>query len=324
MENENLKDKTSLIPIGSLNLAKVAHSILITRKVLISDIEELFNRAFYLINSSDMEYGKVNHCLMLELDHDYHYRGKFKFEAADDVNFQDAIALFDQIIQIRPNHKYSFLYKAVALCKIEKYHEALLECHKAIDLDNAYSFAYNCLGNCRKELLDYEGAVDAYDKAIEINHLCPTFFTNRAIIKHNKADYDGAINDCTKAVEIDKLHTNAYFWRGSSKFKLGNYNGAIEDFTVIIGNEPTDYMLYYNRAICKHNLNDNFGAISDYTKAIELNPNDPDSYYYRGLVKFDLREYKEAIKDFNKTIRINPNHTEAIHQRHRTIQNLLI
>lgn len=50
MEEENNKVK-SIIPLPSNNLVRLENSINITKKILFENISELFNTAFYKMNS---------------------------------------------------------------------------------------------------------------------------------------------------------------------------------------------------------------------------------------------------------------------------------
>jgi len=83
-------------------------------------------------------------------------------------------------------------------------------------------------------------------------------------------DYQGAINDFNKAIEINPKDADAYYNRGFAKAKLGDYRKAIEDFNKAIEINPKIAEAYYSRGVAKGNLGDYRGAIEDYNKAIEI------------------------------------------------------
>ncbi len=87
-----------------------------------------------------------------------------------------------------------------------------------------------------------------------------------------KGDYRGAIEDFNKAIEIDPNNSDNFNNRGIARSELGDHQGAIEDYTRAIALDPNDAAAYSNRGNSKSKLKDYEGAISDYSKAIEIAP----------------------------------------------------
>jgi len=140
-------------------------------------------------------------------------------------------------------------------------------------------------------------------------------YFDKGVEKSVEGDWKGAIQDYNKAIELNPNYTSAYNNRGSVKSSLGDYRGAIQDFNKSIELKPNYALAYFNRGIAKSNLDEHKGAIQDYNKAIELEPNDADAYSNRGNSKGCLDDYRGAIKDFNKAIEHNPNDGMAYNNR---------
>tara|TARA_B100000427_G_scaffold34679_1_gene25224 strand:- start:3360 stop:5108 length:1749 start_codon:yes stop_codon:yes gene_type:complete len=173
---------------------------------------------------------------------------------------------------------------------------------------------------------DYEGAINDFTKAIEVDpdHVkVPSWYNHIASIKNKQLnDYYGAIRDYTKAISKTRENSrNLYRWykqRGYVKTKVGDYRGAIEDHTKqiqLLENYSYKYIIakaYAARALNKGKLNDYQGAINDYTNAIELNPTDwagKDGnllykyYSDRASLKVKLKDYQGAISDADMAIK---------------------
>ena len=219
---ETDKEPHSLIPIGNNQLKKVENAIAITDKILLGEIEQLFNKAFYLINSKDLSGIEENYCLKLASDKDYLKRNQFKYRAKEKDDYKKAIILFSKVLKTKPKHYFSFYFKGVS----------------------------------KGNLKDYEGAIKDYTKAIEIDPDDAAAYYNRGIAKCNLKDYEGAIEDYTKAIEIDPDYAFAYNNRGIAKKNLKDYKGAIKDYTKAIEIDPDYTTAYNNREIAKNNLND--------------------------------------------------------------------
>ncbi len=56
--------------------------------------------------------------------------------------------------------------------------------------------------------------------------------------KYKLQDYSGAIEDFNRAIDINSKHPWAYNTRGESKRKLNDFSGSIADYSVSIENCP--------------------------------------------------------------------------------------
>ena len=95
---------------------------------------------------------------------------------------------------------------------------------------------------------------------------------NRGVTYANKGDYDCAIQAFTKAMELNPDLAMAYSNRGGAYRDKGDYDRAIEDCTKAIALNPDLAMAYNNRGVAYYKKRDYDRAIVDYTKAIELKP----------------------------------------------------
>ena len=128
-------------------------------------------------------------------------------------------------------------------------------------------------GNAKLALEDYQGALQDYNKAIELDSIksnagLAMLYANRCIAKYYLKDNQGVIQDCDKAIELDPSSSVAYTTRGLAKSALWNYEWAIQD----------------------------------YNKAIELDPNSSWAYSNRGIVRIFLEKRKEGCDDLQKAV----------------------
>lgn len=120
----------------------------------------------------------------------------------------------------------------------------------------------------------YTKAIQAYDKAIELDPaMCPAFL-QRANSQYALQHYREAIRDFDKVVELDPQNLAAYADRGLAKSQLGQYRAAILDFDEVIRKAKPNYgwleSTYEKRASAYFKLGNYAEAIDDLTKAIKL------------------------------------------------------
>ena len=99
-----------------------------------------------------------------------------------------------------------------------------------------------------------------------------TQYLDQGVEKYDAGNYQGAIDDYTKAIEINPQDYTAYNNRGHAKRYLNDRQRAIADFTTAIEINPRIVLAYFNRGIDRFKLGDLRGAITDYDKAIEIDP----------------------------------------------------
>jgi Tfp pilus assembly protein PilF len=124
---------------------------------------------------------------------------------------------------------------------------------------------------------DFDSALSAIEKAIELNPTNALSFFSKAIIYHNLMQLRAAYENYDKAIQLDINMIDAYY----------NKAQAILGFE-----EPTEIELKE--------------ALKNLEKAAELDSKFIDAHYYSAVVKKKLGDYKGAIQSLDKVLAIEP------------------
>jgi len=101
--------------------------------------------------------------------------------------FEEALAAFDQILQIDPSNVCACSWKGAALCYLKRYEESLAAREEAIRLGSTSKEDFAAKGACLVELRRYEEAMTAYNQAIEIDPSYTAAYSGKAeVIKRQK------------------------------------------------------------------------------------------------------------------------------------------
>lgn len=185
------------------------------------------------------------------------------------------------------------------------------------------AYTFYSQGRIKFNEKDYEGMIDAFDKAIQLNPNFADFYYKRGFAKYSLGNHEGAIVDFEKGFKVntqDRGSVEAYFTLGFIKYDRGDYEGAIADFDKAIRQVPKFVDAYRTRAVAKYNLGDYEGAIADLDNAIKVDPEDANLYDSRASVKFGFAQseskqwktikarhlYEAAIEDLTQAIKIDP------------------
>ena len=115
-------------------------------------------------------------------------------------------------------------------------------------------------------------------------------------------DWEAAMVAYTKAIELNPAYAGAYNNRGNVKKALDRREEAIADYSQAIKLNPTDPGLYNNRGMARYDLRQYEAAFADFNRSIELNPAYAEAYNSRGVANVALRRTNEAREDFQKAL----------------------
>ncbi|CAE20470.1 TPR repeat [Prochlorococcus marinus str. MIT 9313] len=125
-------------------------------------------------------------------------------------------------------------------------------------------------------------------------------YTYRAASKCSEGDYQGAIEDYTKALELDSKNSLAYMFRGACHDLSGDSKAALDDYSESIELNPSNADIYYTRGVTLRDSGDDIGALSDFTLTIKLDRWNALAYRNRGNLHFRHSELKSACCDWNE------------------------
>lgn len=146
---------------------------------------------------------------------------------------------------------------------------ALRGYQRAVEADPQDLAALDKLGEMEQKLGHFPAALQAFDKLIS---LLPSpsdaAYNSRGHIRREMKDYAGAIEDFNKALEVNPGAGGSVWGRGLCKKGLGDLAGAAEDFSQFITLFPTEIFGYMERAAVKVLQNDLIGALKDYQTVV--------------------------------------------------------
>ncbi len=186
---------------------------------------------------------------------------------------------------------------------------------KALELKPDYAEAYNNRGNAHARKGDPGRAIQDYDKALELKPDYAKAYYNRGLAYARKGDPGRAIQDYDKALELKPDYANAYYNRGIAYARKGDFDRAIQDYDEALELKLDFAEAYYNRGNVYASIGDPDRAIQDYDKALELKPDYAEAYNNRGTAYDDKGDPDRAIQDYDKALKLKPDDAEAYNNR---------
>jgi tetratricopeptide (TPR) repeat protein len=159
---------------------------------------------------------------------------------------------------------------------------------------------------------DFNNAIRAIDKSIEIDSSISYNYTIKGYCKLKKELYNESIRCYTKAITLNSSDATNYFLLGKTYFSLKNYAKADSFYSICSNIDKDSYYAYFERANIANLQIKRTESIELYKKVIKLNPKFYFAYFNLAIAYYSL-DHKKTLNYLNKTIQLNPNFAEAYH-----------
>jgi len=140
------------------------------------------------------------------------------YKELDDNN--NAIKYYTKAIELNPK-PYYYLNRSMVFYEDDNTPAALEDLAKILEIDPDYKIAYYFRASIYSDIEDYQNALNDYNAALQSTS-DSYLYNRRGLIYMNLNEFDSAIVDFTKAIELSPDFESAYFNRGYSYRMLKN------------------------------------------------------------------------------------------------------
>jgi tetratricopeptide (TPR) repeat protein len=196
-------------------------------------------------------------------------------------------------------------YKGTLHNQIGEYEEALLALEKSLELN---SFDTETLINhaiALEALGNLNEATKTLEKAMEIEPSNIDVLLSLALIYGKTGRSVQAVELLQKVIELDPENTEAWYELAFSYENIQMLNESLEAYTKYIDLEPESYYGWYNKGIVLIQMGDFEQAIEHFEYAVLLNDTFQSAYFNMGICHLTLGKYDDSVTDFNKAVELD-------------------
>ena len=157
-------------------------------------------------------------------------------------------------------------------------------------------------GNNLRDRGDYEGAVKAYRKLLDIDPADLEALSELGKVYMKVGVLNEAIALLEQARNVDRTSAPICFYLGSAYFMEDKNTEALKAFKEAIKLNPVYAEAYYKLGLVYDNMSDHDKAIDAYKKVVALNPGFVKAYQSLGLAYESKGQRDEAVKYFKKAL----------------------
>ena len=152
----------------------------------------------------------------------------------------------------------------------KQFSKAIQAYQKAIELDSTYVEAYNNLGIVYQAVGDTKSAIGAYQKSTEINPRYEKGYNNVGLLFLLEGRHEEALEVFRKTLAINPNHIESHINLGILFKQKGQWENAIESYQKALTIDPHHRETHYNMALLYEQLENWELAISHYQQFIQL------------------------------------------------------
>jgi len=192
------------------------------------------------------------------------------------------------------------------LIKQEEYMEALDLADENLD---KYPHGHQIQGLRGKIFLtlgDYNTAVSAYSKAIQIKNDQAEYYIERSEAYSRTEKYDKAVLDLDWAIRLMPENFALYLKRNDLHIKRNDYSKALRDIDFYHTYFPNDSQVQYQYGMTYYYQGSYLKALEWFNKCIVTNPTKAEYFIGRGNTYLRTKTYKYALYDYSMALDLEP------------------
>lgn len=203
------------------------------------------------------------------------------------------------------------------------YEEAIGFYRRAVAADegDGFAIAQANWGDALRGMGDPDGAIEHYQKALEIAPSYSFAYDNWGNALADKGDLEAAIGMHARAAKVNPQSAYAYASWGYALY-LKAASDSTEKHAEILDEaiaklrhatelDPRDGLGYFNWGIALEEKGDLDGAIDKYIRATELAPKDPGFFTTLGIALRNKGDLVNAMEKFERAVEIDPGYALA-------------
>ncbi|MEM9540714.1 MAG: tetratricopeptide repeat protein [Cyanobacteria bacterium P01_E01_bin.42] len=196
--------------------------------------------------------------------------------------------------------------QGVQLYEAGDFESAIAAWDKAIEIKPDYHQAWGNRGLGLKNLGRYEEAIASYDRALALKADFHKAWYNRGLALDELGRYEEAVIAYERVLELKPDFHKAWYSRGNSLDALEKSEAAITCYDRAIELKKDFYKAWTSRGNSLKAIDRYAEAVESYDRALALKADDYDSLYNRGACLFQLGRYAEAIASYESALEIKP------------------
>jgi tetratricopeptide (TPR) repeat protein len=271
-----------------------------------------FRRADYLLKreSYDSAIADLKTALSIDSTRKPKYYHALSEALMMNIQSKEALRVIDRAMEYFPNDLETILKSARLKLILKQHMAALATLDKLFIRDPQNADGYYLSGHIFYEMGDTGRAVNAYQKAVDINPELREGWIRLGDVL-TELNNPRAISYYDNAIRMDSLDPVTWHNKADALEVLGKTNESLKLYKEICIRFPSYEPAFYNLGMLYKNMDSLTQAIDHFSISVQINPAEPSSYYQRGLCYIKSGDKLKAKQDFENALKLDDQFEEA-------------
>lgn len=184
-----------------------------------------------------------------------------------------------------------------------EYKAAVHYLNQILEIDSLDFEALIDLGNCYKELHQFDKAVEVFNNYLDIDPFNEMIWGQLAVIHENRLDFEAAKNAYEFAVAIEPEYTAAYFGLALIYSREGAYEKTVQHLEQLIQYDQKNVHAFFYLAEAQYQLGNKEAAMTNYEKTLAIDPEFADAWFGIGEIYYEEQKLTESLLYVRKAIK---------------------
>ena len=216
-----------------------------------------------------------------------------------------ALELATQAVELAPASAMALLALSFAQQGGFELEAATASVEQAIAQDPQNAIAWSRLAELRSSLGDQRGALQAAERAVELNPKLSRTLVVLGFAQLVRLDTAAARTAFNKAIELDSADPLARLGLGLAKIRDGELADGRRDMEIAVSLDPSSSLVrsYLGKAYFEERRNDVAGT--EFELAKQLDPRDPTPWLYDAYLKQSNNDPVTALRALGRSVQLN-------------------
>ena len=227
-------------------------------------------------------------------------------ELISEKKFSEAKDILEKLTIVEPENFEAFKNLGLCYVNLEEFEPALKAFLRSIDIKNDDATSYFYIATIYDKLEDFQNAEKYYKKVLAIRPEHADSYKNLALLSFRNNDFDSAIGILNKAIEVCEPDFELYYMLSSCFMTKNDIDSAIECLNRARELEPTSPQIINSIGSCYLKLKDKAKALEYFEQAFEIDPYDPIANFNIGLIYDSDGDHIRAFNYFEEAYKKLP------------------
>jgi len=218
-----------------------------------------------------------------------------------EVDLERSEASFQRAIEINPNYATAYQWYSGLLTLQGRTEESLQMSLRALERDPLSPVVNASLGEKYGGQFQYDLALQRFEKALELDSGFLLAYIGIAEVKESQLDWQGASDAYQNAIELDPTHAILRYVYAINLLRLGNYEEGFEQINEGWGMNPDTAWANFVLGIYHYFNRDFAQAIEQMNKTLLRDNGHDEAYYFLSLSYAQQGVYEEALEALRNT-----------------------